>query len=113
MPHVAAGKGKLLAVVDRDRVASYPNVPVLKEIYPDIDFVAWFGVFAPVGTPPAIVRKMSDALAAVSRDPEMRTYLEKFALSPNPGTPEELAATMRTDHERYGKLVKALNLRME
>jgi tripartite-type tricarboxylate transporter receptor subunit TctC len=113
MPHVAAGKGKLLAVIDRTRAAAYPDVPVLKEIYPEIDFVAWFGVFAPVGTPPAIVKKMSEALATVSRDPEMKTYLAKFALAPNPGTPEELAATMRVDHARYGKLVKELNLRMD
>jgi tripartite-type tricarboxylate transporter receptor subunit TctC len=113
MPHVMAGKGKLLAVIDRRRLAAYPDVPVLKEIYPEIDFVAWFGIFAPVGTPPAIVRKMSEALNKIAMDPELRVYFTKFALTPNAGTPEELAATVRTDYERYGKLVKQLNLRMD
>jgi len=88
-------------------------VPMMKEIYPEIDFVAWFGVFAPAGTPPSIVNKMSEALAAISRDPEMKPYLTKFALAPNPGTPQQLAAVMQVDYVRYGKLVKELNLRMD
>ncbi len=113
MPHVAAGKAKLLAVIDRNRHPDYPNVPMLKEILPDIDYVAWFGMFAPAGTPPAIIKKLSDEMNKIARDPEMRTYFLKFALAPNPGTPEELAATLRTDYDRYGKLAKELNLRME
>ncbi len=113
MPHVGAGKAKLLAVIDQQRSPLYPDVPMLKEIYPQIDFVAWFGVFAPAGTPPPIIRKMSDALADISRDPEMKPYLAKFALAPNPGTPEELAEVMRIDYARYGKLAKDLNMRME
>jgi len=113
MPHIAAGKGRLLAVLDRTRLPAFPDVPVLKEIYPEIDFLAWFGVFAPAGTPASIVRKMSDELAKISRDPEMKAYLVKFALAPNPGTPEDLASVLRSDHERYGKLVKQLSLRMD
>ncbi|MBS0642847.1 MAG: tripartite tricarboxylate transporter substrate binding protein [Acetobacteraceae bacterium] len=113
MPHVTAGKAKLLAVIDQQRVAAFPDVPMMKEIYPEIDFVAWFGVYAPAGTPPAIVNKMSEALATISRDPEMKPYLAKFALAPNPGTPDDLAEATRVDYARYGKLVKELNLRMD
>lgn len=113
MPHVAAGKAKLLAVLDRDRLPAYPTVPVLKEIYPEIDFLAWFGVYAPVGTPPGIIRKMSLELNKIARDPELRSYFVKFALAPNPGTPEQLAELTRADFERYGKLVKELNLRID
>ena len=113
MPHVTAGKGRLLAVLDRARLPAFPDVPVLKEVYPEIDFLAWFGMFAPAGTPQSIVNKMSAELAKISRDPEMKPYLAKFALAPNPGTPEELAKTMKEDFERYGKLVKQLNMRMD
>ncbi|MSP00439.1 MAG: tripartite tricarboxylate transporter substrate binding protein [Acetobacteraceae bacterium] len=113
LPHVSAGKGKLLAVLDRARLAAFPDVPVLKEVYPELDFLAWFGIFAPVGTPPAIVRKFAEELNKVAREPDLRAHLAKMALAPNPGTPEELTATLRSDFERYGKLVKQLNLRME
>ena len=51
MPHVSAGKAKLLAVLDRNRRPDFPDVPLLKEIYPELDFLVWFAMFAPPGTP--------------------------------------------------------------
>lgn len=113
MPHVSAGKAKLLAVLDRNRRPDFPNVPLLKEVYPELDFLVWFAMFAPPGTPPAIVRKMSQAMNKIAGEPELRAVLFKTALAPNPGTPEELDALLRKDHERYGKLVRKLNLRMD
>jgi tripartite-type tricarboxylate transporter receptor subunit TctC len=113
LPSVAAGKAKLLAVLDRNRLDAYPNVPVLSEIYPEIDFLGWFAMFAPLGTPQAIINKMSQAMNKVARDPELRPLLLKAALSPHPGTPEELAALLQKDYERYGKLVRQLNIRTE
>jgi tripartite-type tricarboxylate transporter receptor subunit TctC len=113
MPHVDAGKVKLLAVVDRTRHPNHPNVPLLKEIIPEIDFIAWFGLFAPVGTPDPIVRKMSEEMAKVARDPELKANFLKLALTPYPGTPEELGAALRKDYDRFAKLIKDLNLRMD
>jgi tripartite-type tricarboxylate transporter receptor subunit TctC len=113
MPHVSAGKAKLFAVLDRNRLAEFPNVPLLKEIYPELDFLVWFAVFAPPGTPAAIVRRMSQEMNKVAREPDLKALLLKTALAPNPGTPEELDTLLRKDHERYGKLVRQLNLRMD
>jgi tripartite-type tricarboxylate transporter receptor subunit TctC len=113
MPHVSAGKAKLFAVLDRNRRPDFPDVPLLKEIYPDLDYLVWFALFAPPGTPTAIVRKMSEAMNKAARDPELPPLLLKTALAPNPGTPEELDALLRTDFERYGKLARLLNLRMD
>src|SRR5262245_54797149 len=113
MPHVAVGKAKLLAVLDRQRRPDFPDVPLLKEIYPELDFLVWFALFAPPGTPAAIVRRMSQEMNNVARDPELKSLLLKTALAPNPGTPEELNALLRKDHERYGNLVRKLNLRMD
>jgi tripartite-type tricarboxylate transporter receptor subunit TctC len=113
MPHISAGKAKLLAVLDRGRRPDYPNVPLLKEIYPDLDFQVWFALFAPPGTPEPIVRKMSQEMNKVARDPALREHLFGLALTPQSGTPEELGALLRKDFERYGNLVRQLNLRME
>lgn len=112
-PHVAAGKVKLLGVVDRVRHPDYPNVPMLKEIYPDIDFLAWFGVFAPVGTPDAIVRKLSAEMVKISKDPELTSLLRKTALAPTAGTPEELAAMLKKDHASFGALITKLGIKAE
>ena len=112
-PHIAAGKGKLLAVLDRARQPLYPDVPLLKEIYPELDFQAWFGIFAPAGTPPGIVRKMSAEMNKIAREPEMQTYFARLALTPIAGAPDELATLLRSDFDRYGKLVRQLNLRMD
>lgn len=113
LPHVTAGKVKLLAVIDAGRLDAFPNVPVLKEFYPEIDFIAWFGIFAPAGTPEPIIARFAQALNKVAREPEIKKTLAKAALSPNPGTPAELATLLRKDHDYYGKLVRKLNLKAE
>jgi len=113
MPHVLGGKAKLLAVLDHQRHPSFPDVPVLKEVLPEIDFVAWFGMLAPAGTPPAIVAKMAAEMNKIAREPDMNPFLLKFALRANPGTPDEMAKLLRADYDRYGKLVAQLNMKAE
>jgi tripartite-type tricarboxylate transporter receptor subunit TctC len=113
MPHITGGKAKLLAILDRKRRPDFPNVPLLKEIYPELDFNVWFAVFAPPGTPGPIVKKFADEMNKIAREPEMQQRLFPLALTPNAGTPDELAALLSKDHARMGKLVKQLNLRTE
>ena len=111
LPHVAAGKAKLLAVLDRTRRPDFPNVPLLKEIYPSLDFLLWFGIFAPPGTPLPIVTSMSQALNKVAAEPELRQNLFGVAMSPHAGAPEELATKLlRSDYDRYGKLIRRFNI---
>jgi len=112
-PHIAAGKGKLLAVLDRKRHPTYPNVPLLSEVYPELDYLGWFAVYAASGTPDAIVRKMAAELNKVAMQEDLREQFLKLALTPNPGTPEQLAALTKKDFDKYGTLVRKLNLRME
>ena len=113
LPHIKAGKARMLAVVDRVRHPDYPDVPMLHELYPDIDIVGWFGMFAPVGTPPAIIKRMSAEMAKIAALPEVRTQFLALALRPNGGTPEDLAAILRKDFDRYGKLVRELDLKLD
>jgi tripartite-type tricarboxylate transporter receptor subunit TctC len=113
LPHVAAGKARLLAVVDRVRHPDFPNVPMMSELYPTLDFVGWFGIYAPAGTPPDIVRRFSDELNKVSAMPDLQAHLLKFAIRPTPSSPEQLAAETRRDWDRYGALIRAANIRLE
>ena len=113
LPHVQAGKARLLAVVDSQRHPDFPNVPMITEIYPEFDIINWFGLFAPVGTPQPIVRRMAEEMNKVAGNPELQAHLVKLALRAHPGTPEELAAILRKDFDRYGKLVHDLKIRMD
>ena len=112
-PHIPAGKAKLLAVIDRQRHPDYPNVPMMKEIFPSMDFIGWFGVFAPSGTPDDIVRKMAAEMAKVAKDPDMELLLRKVALTPTAGRPEELAVQLKTDFERYGRIIAEFGIKAE
>ncbi len=113
MPHVLAGKLNLLAVIDRVRHPDFPNTPLLSEIYPQLDFVGWFGMYTAAGTPEPIIRKMSQAMNKIARTPEMVAHLQKFAIRPHPGTPEQLTATMRRDFDQYGALIREAKISMD
>ncbi len=114
LPHVAAGKARLLAVSDLKRHPDYPDVPLLKEIYPELDYVVWFAMYAPVGTPPAAIKGMNAAInKIIAEDKPLAAQFLKSALAPIGGTPEELDALMRKDYARYEALTKKLKLRTE
>ena len=112
-PHVKAGKARLLAVVDSERHPDFPDVPTMKEIYPEYDIINWFGLFAPAGTPAPIVKKMNEEINKVAAMPEIKAHFLKLALKPNVSTPEEFGKRLRTDYDRYGKMVKQLDLKLD
>jgi len=113
MPHVQAGKVKLISVVDSARLSEYPDVPMLSELYPELDFVGWMGMYAPAGTPPDIIRKMSDAMNKVSATPEMAATLQKFGLRPRQSSPEQFAADTKRDWDRYGAIIREAKITMD
>lgn len=113
LPHVKAGKVRLLGVADTVRHPDFPDVPTLREIWPEADSVSWGGLFAPAGTPEPIIRRMSEEVRRAAADPALVAQMQPLALRPVGSTPEELAAELRKDFERYGRLVKALDFRME
>ncbi len=113
LPHVKAGKVRLLAVADDERHPDFPDVPMLKEIWPEADAVSWGGLFAPVGTPDPIIRRVSAELIRIAKDPELRAQMQKAAVRPAGSTPEALAADLKKDWDRYSKLVRDLNIKLD
>jgi len=111
-PQIKAGKARLLAVTG-PRHPEYPDIPSIGEFYPAVDFIGWNGLFAPVGTPEPIIRKLAATMNEIGKMPEVASLLMKFGLFPNPGGPEDLTAILRKDYDRYGELVRALNLKAE
>lgn len=111
-PHVKAGKARLLAVTG-PRHPDFPDVPSFRESYPDVDFIGWNGVFAPAGTPEPIVRKMNQAMNDIAGRPEIAAILQKAGFFTHTGSPEDLAAILRRDFDRYGKLTRDLKIRAD
>lgn len=113
LPHIASGKAKLLAISDVKRHPDFPNVPLLSEIYPSIDPFAWFAMFAPPGTPDPIIRKLSAEMVKIGKEPELADVLRKVALTSTAGTPEDLTAQLKKDHDRYGRIIRELGIKGE
>ncbi len=70
------------------------------------DVTTWFGVFAPAGTPPAIVNRLNDEMRKALVTPEMRERLTRMGAEPSPTSPEQFAALIRAELAKYEKLVK-------
>ncbi|MGE0224569.1 MAG: Bug family tripartite tricarboxylate transporter substrate binding protein [Acetobacteraceae bacterium] len=113
MPHAKTGKARLLAVADNERHPEFPDVPMLKEVWPEADAVSWGGLFAPVGTPDPIIRKLSAAIQKIAQDQDLRAQMQKVAVRPAGSTPEELAAELKKDSDRYARLVKELDIKLD
>ena len=106
MPHVAAGKLKLLGVASAQRPPSLPNVPTIAEGgVPGFDLDIWFGVAAPAKTPPEIVARLSKQIAEIVAQPDVQERIKKTGLSPAYADGAAFAAQIRTDHERFGKII--------
>ena len=113
MPHVYAGKLKLLGVFNAQRHPDFPDVPSVAEVYPGGGTSSWFGMFAPAGTPMPIVKKMNAAMASVAATPELQNQLIKFASRATANTPEEFAEFMKSEYARLGELIKKYKITMD
>jgi tripartite-type tricarboxylate transporter receptor subunit TctC len=114
IPHYKAGKVKLLAQSTATRSASLPEVPTYREAgYPDLVIEQWLGVFVPAGTSPAIVARLNAEIGKVLADPSIRERYAQAALDAVGGTPDEMAKLLRSDYDKYGRLIKELVIRLE
>jgi tripartite-type tricarboxylate transporter receptor subunit TctC len=108
--HIKAGKLKPLGVTSEDRVKAFPDVPAIAESVPGYEFTAWVGSFVPKGTPPAVVNKLNADLRKALADPDVAEKLTKLTLDPMPMTPEQFAKRLKSDYDRYEKLMKAIGM---
>ena len=102
-----SGTIRILGVTGSARSPFLPNVPTMREQGFDVVVEGWLGTFAPARTPAAIVRALGDAIGAASRAPDMAANLARFGNVPAFEPPEQFAATVRADLERWGPIVKA------
>ena len=111
---VNSGKLNAVAVTSLKRSEVLPAVPTIDESgLRGYTATSWQGVLAPARTPPAIIATLNEELAKVLRAPEMRTRVAELGLDIVGSSPEEFARHLRTETERYAKIVKASGAKVD
>jgi tripartite-type tricarboxylate transporter receptor subunit TctC len=113
-PHVQAGRLRMLAVMSARRAEAFTDVPTLQEAgMPDLEVETWYAMFAPAGTPEAIVARLNEALNQFMRESSMREVLAKQGLIAEGGTPQALGARVQRELERWTRVVKAAHIKAD
>jgi tripartite-type tricarboxylate transporter receptor subunit TctC len=112
---IRAGQIKALAVTSAQRLAELPEVPTLTEAgFPGIGSLNWNGIFVPAKTPKAIVNKLHAAIVAEMKNPEMHDYLTKRLIPVTlNASPAEFDAYVRSESQRWAKIIKDNNVRID
>ncbi len=105
--HLRSGKLRILAVTSAKRLPAMPTVPAVSEQVPGVVGVAWFAMVAPPKTSPAIAARLSTAVADILRTPEVAKRYAEVGADPIGNTPEDMAAWMKEDTERWRTVIKA------
>ena len=114
LPMVKAGKLRALAVTSAKRSALLPEVPTVGESgLPGYDVTSWYGVFAPTGTPEAIINRLYAELAAHFKSPDAAKRLSALGAEAAIKSPAELASFMREDIKKWAAVVKASGAKAE
>jgi len=113
LPLVKGGQLKLLGVATPKRMASLPDVPTIAETLPAASSAAWFAIVAPPKTPQAVVDKINTDVNEALRQGDIVQRLAQLSAEPIGGTPQATAAYMREEIERWHKVIKAANVKLD
>ena len=114
LPFIRDGRIRALGVASPQRNSVLPQLPSFAELgYKDVDFSNWFALYAPSGTPAAVVKRLSDAFVQVGRSPEMADRLAKLGFEPFFTSPEEGAEFMRSELARWSRVATQANIKAE
>ena len=113
IPHIRSGKVRLLAVPGKTRSPIFPETPTLIEQGTNVDLVWISGVYAPAGTPGAVVTRLNSEIGRIMHTPEAKKYLDAMAAEAVPPmTPSEFAAHQQRARDRFGAVVRSANIRL-
>ena len=113
-PMVQSGQLRPLAVASRERIDELPGVPSVSEVYPSYALESWQGLFVPAGTPQPVIDRLraatNEVIAETSFDAKLRATLSGKSYR---STPEEFAAQIKSEYEKYGALIRTLGIKVE
>jgi len=113
LPHVKAGKLKLLAVTESKRSSMLKDVPTVAETVPGYEMAVWYGCFGPKGMPAELQKRLNAEINTIMMSPEVKAKMEAMAVEPVNETPERFGEIARAEAQKWDKLVKELGIKSE
>jgi tripartite-type tricarboxylate transporter receptor subunit TctC len=111
--HIKANRARPLGVSSTERVTQLPEVPAIADTVPGFECTTWVSIFAPAGTPRAIIDQLNTELGKAMRDPGIASKLSGLTYDPVHKAPEELAQRMKADYEKIGKLFREFGVSLD
>jgi tripartite-type tricarboxylate transporter receptor subunit TctC len=112
MPHIRSGKARPIAVTTPKRSSALPELPTMNTIYPGFEADNWYAMFYPKNTPKPIIAKLNAEIRKALDAPEVKAFYPREALDPVASTPEELSALLRREIDKYAKVIRTANIRV-
>jgi tripartite-type tricarboxylate transporter receptor subunit TctC len=111
--HVKSGSLRALAVTTAARIEALPDVPTLSEFIPGFEASQWVGLVAPKDTPPAIIEKLNTEINAGLADPKLKARFAELGGTVLPGSPDDFGRLIRDETEKWAKVIRAANIKVE
>jgi tripartite-type tricarboxylate transporter receptor subunit TctC len=111
--YVRSGKLRALAVTSAMRQPSLPDIPAVAEFVPGYEASGWYGIGASKNTPADIVASLNTAMNSALAEADMKSRLNELGAVPMPTTPAEFASFLAADTEKWGKVIRAANIKPE
>lgn len=114
LQHIKAGKLTAFAVTSPERLPQLPDVPTVAEAgLPGYDSTGWFGVVAPVGTPPAIVARLNAEITAALKDEQVKTNMRNLGVEPAPTTAAAFEAYIRSETDKWAQVIRQAQIKLD
>ena len=112
-PLLRSARARPLAVTSEKRSSVVPDVPTLASIYPGFVSGNWYGMFAPAGTPAAIISKLNSEIVSAIKTPDIRDFITREGAEPVGSSPQEFGAHLKSEIGRYTNVARAANLKVD
>ena len=113
IPHIDSKRVRPVGVTSAQRVKQYPDVPTVAEGVPGYEFVAWIGAFVAAGTPKPIVDRLNAEFRKALEHPDAARILGAQTLDPLPMSPEQFGKLLKTDYDKYERLIKLSGAKLD
>jgi tripartite-type tricarboxylate transporter receptor subunit TctC len=113
IPHIRAGKLRALAVTSATRLEALPDIPTVGEFVPGYEASSWYGIGAPKNTPAEIVQRLNAEINAALSDAKMKVRFAELGGTVLPGSPADLGKLLTEETEKWGKVIRAANLKVK
>lgn len=112
-PHIRTGALRVLAIVAKERLAQFPDVPILKEMGIGIEIGGWIGFLAPAGVPPDILAKLHAAIDATAREPALAEQMKKMTMIPDYQDQRSYQAFYLSEFDRWGQYIRNAKISLD